>query len=138
MGEAKRRGTREERVQKSIEQFNKEIFPNCFCGYSRKRRPDELPFDLGADGLVCTLVRITEKSINEAQADFKEKKIELYDWFVSPIVDSAEDLFGPFKKVNDAFQFARLNFGAIQFGSPPYTSNSTFSKSLLIESPDAS
>jgi len=114
MGQARKRGTREERMAQAMQSKQ----PEQFFGYNRERRPDESPFEITEDGLVCMVSRITrvnwEVARQESGLDF-----QLGDWFCSTGAHSETVVHGPFKTVEDAFEFARVGAGAIRFMSLP-------------------
>ena len=114
MGQAKARGTREERIAQAV-QMNQ---PEQFFGYNRERRPDESPFEISEDGLVCMVARITpenlEAAIRETGKDFKPGQ-----WFCSTGAHSETVVHGPFDTSDSAFSFAHDNHGVVRFMSSP-------------------
>lgn len=90
-----------------------------FLGYSRERLPDESPFDLSTDGLCCLVMELDSlkaKTLNQMHNT---------DTFISGmvIVTSGEcsnvQMAGPFDSLEEAFEYARIEHGAIRFQSQP-------------------
>ncbi len=90
-----------------------------FLGYSQERLPSESPFDLTTNGLCClvmTLDSLKASTLNEMHNT---------DTFVSGmvIVTSGEcsdvKMAGPFDSLDEAFEYARIEHGAIRFQSHP-------------------
>ena len=114
MGQARKRGTPEERTAEAMQLKQ----PEKFFGYDRERRPDESPFDVSEDGLVCMVSRITSVYLEVArqQSGFD---FQLGDWFCSTVAHSETVVHGPFKTVEDAVSFAHSEVGAVRFMSLP-------------------
>lgn len=120
MGEAKRRGTRDERMAqaraKLIEEFRN--FPKQFFGFNRECRPDESPFDLSEDGLVCMVSELTALNLDDMKKS-TNKDWEVGQWFCSTGAHENTVTHGPFESVEDAFDFAQSKFGSIRFVCMP-------------------
>ena len=115
MGQAKKRGTREERIAQAMQMRE----PEQFFGYNRERRPDESPFDLPEDGLVCMVSSITGLNA-EALKHETGKDFEIGQWFCSTGAHNETVVHGPFESSEEAFNFANENFGVIRFASIPH------------------
>lgn len=114
MGQAKKRGTREERIAQAMESKQ----PEQFFGYDRERKPEESPFEVSEDGLVCMVSRITRENLEVARQE-SGLDFQLGDWFCSTGAHNETVVHGPFKTVEDAFEFARSEAGAIRFMTLP-------------------
>lgn len=114
MGQAKRRGTREERVHQAGQ--NKE--PERFFGFNSERKPDESPFDMSEEGLVCMISSITKINLRELQEDFGER-FQIGQWFCSTGAHNGTVVHGPFNTQEEAFDFAKNEVGAIRFVGEP-------------------
>ena len=114
MGQARKRGTREERTAQAMQSKQ----PEQFFGYSRERRPDESPFEVSEDGLVCMVSRITSVNLEVARQQ-SGLDFQLGDWFCSTGAHSETVVHGPFKTAQDAFDFAHSEVGAVRFMSLP-------------------
>lgn len=114
MGQAKKRGTREERMAQAMQSRQ----PEQFFGYNRERKPEESPFEISEDGLVCMVSRITKANLEIARKE-SGLDFQLGDWFCSTGAHSETVVHGPFKTVEEGLEFARLKAGAIRFMSLP-------------------
>lgn len=120
MGQAKRRGTREERIHQSgknkeqNKEQNKE--PEKFFGFTSERKPDESPFEMSEDGLVCMVSSITKMNLREVQEDFGEH-FKIGQWFCS--AQNGTVVHGPFDTAEEAFDFAQTKVGVIRFVGEP-------------------
>ena len=114
MGQAKKRGTHEERIAQAM--LMRE--PEQFFGYDRERRPDESPFELPEDGLVCMVSSITGQNLEAARME-TGKNFEIGQWFCSTGAHSTTVVHGPFESSESAFNFAHENFGVVRFMSAP-------------------
>lgn len=114
MGQAKKRGTKEERIAQAIQSKQ----PEQFFGYNRERRPEESPFEVSEDGLICMVSRITTENFEVARQE-TGINFQLGEWFCSTGAHSETVVHGPFKTGEDAFEFARLEAGAVRFVSLP-------------------
>jgi hypothetical protein len=114
MGQAKKRGTREERIAQAAEL----IPPEQFFGYSKERKPDESPFEMSTDNLVCMVSSITKINI-EAVLQECGSEFNLGDWFCSTGAHENTAVHGPFKTAEEAFEFGRLEVGAVRFINSP-------------------
>lgn len=114
MGQAKKRGTREERVAQAVQSKQ----PEQFFGYNKERGPEESPFEISEDGLICMVSRITEENLEVARQE-SGISFQLGEWFCSTGAHNKTVVHGPFKTSEDAFEFARLEAGAIRFMSLP-------------------
>ena len=114
MGQAKKRGTREERIAQAM--LMRE--PEQFFGYDRERRPDESPFELPEDGLVCMVTSITSQNLEAARME-TGKNFEIGQWFCSTGAHSTTVVHGPFESSESAFNFAHEKFGVVRFMSAP-------------------
>ena len=112
VGQAKARGTREERIAKAMQMKE----PDQFFGYNRERRPDESPFDLPEDGLVCMVSKIDARNLELARQE-TGKDFKLGQWFCSTGAHSETVVHGPFETSESAFDFAYQNFGVVRFMS---------------------
>lgn len=110
MGQAKARGTREERIAQAMQKNE----PDQYFGYSRERRPEESPFDLPEDGLVCMVSRIDERNLALARRE-TGKDFKLGQWFCSTGAHSETVVHGPFETHESAFNFAYENYGVVRF-----------------------
>lgn len=114
MGQAKRRGTREERIAQAAERAAADQHPTQFFGYNRERHTEESPFELSEDGLVCMVSSITGMNLVEVRQhsgiDFK-----LGDWFCSTGAHENTVVHGPFSSTEEAFNYARDSVGAVRF-----------------------
>jgi len=125
MGQAKQRGTREQRIAEALqrdaeapEQIDElegdgDDFPRMFWGYDRERRPGETPFDV-PDDMVCMVSNITPMNQAPVNAD-TGIDFELGEWFVSTGRCADTVVHGPFDTLNEAFEYARTETGAIRF-----------------------
>ena len=114
MGQAKQRGTREDRIKQAA--ANK--WPEQYFGYDRARLENESPFDFPEEGLVCMVQNIT--LVNQAGLQ-SETGIEfpLGEWICSTGVHENTVVDGPFKLSNDAFKFAETKVNVVRFVSVP-------------------
>lgn len=119
MGQAKKRGTHEERVSQAIERIQAERLPKQFFGYSRELRPNESPFDISPDGLVCTLTRISQEELDAEQCDPEIDGVKGGDWAFTTGSDDNIVVHNAFGKLEDAFEFGRREVGAIRFIASP-------------------
>lgn len=122
MGQARRRGTRDQRVaeaQQKADQLAVEIeFPQMFFGYNRERHPGEMPFDI-PDDMVCMVSNITAMNQADINAHLSNS-FEIGQWFVSTGRHSDTVVNGPFSSMDDAFEMARSTLGVTRFisGNP--------------------
>lgn len=120
MGQAKNRGTKEQRVSQAIERISAEMsaFPVMYFGYDRPRRVDESPLEISQNGLVCMVSSIAQdnqKPLQESTGiDF-----QIGQWFASSGAHENAVVHGPFDDANVAMDFASTNFGAVRFNSAP-------------------
>ncbi|MBO7921516.1 SEC-C domain-containing protein [Alteromonas sp. K632G] len=90
-----------------------------FLGYSRERLPEESPFDLSTDGLCCLVMTLDSRKANTLN------EMHNTDAFISGmvIVTSGEcsnvQMAGPFGSLDEAFEYSRIEHGAIRFHSKP-------------------
>ena len=114
MGQAKRRGTLEERIAHATERALANQHPTQFFGYNRERHSEESPFELSEDGLVCMVSSISGMNLVEIRQhsgiDFK-----LGDWFCSTGAHEKTAVHGPFSSEEDAFDYAKEAVGAVRF-----------------------
>jgi hypothetical protein len=120
MGQAKSRGTREQRMSGAQQRDHSDTgaFDTLerFLGFDRLRTKDERPLDLPEDALVCMASNIAAAN----QVALREQSgldFQLGDWFVSSGAHDNTKIHGPFPTVDAAFEFARVNFGAVRFVS---------------------
>ena len=122
MGEAKRRGTREQRVASALERLLEEEdlaeeelalfdadFPMMLFGYPQEAAP--FVSDLEP---VCMISNITVKN----QADISAAlgvHLQLGDWFVSSGSHENSILTGPFDSMESALDFGRTEYGVFRF-----------------------
>lgn len=118
MGEAKRRGTREQRIAEASrvnQEAESDDFPTMFWGYDREPRRGELPGET-PDDMVCMVSNITplnQRHLNAtAGLDFK-----LGDWFVSTGRHEDSKVHGPFNTAEKAFDYAKAESGAVRFAA---------------------
>jgi hypothetical protein len=114
MGQAKQRGTREERVHQAEQ--NEE--PEKFFGFKSERKPNETPFDMNVDDLVCMVSSITKMNLSEVQEDCGEH-FQIGQWFCSTGAHNDTVVHGPFNTQEEAFDFAKTEAGAIRFMGEP-------------------
>lgn len=120
MGQAKNRGTKEQRTSQAIEIIKAQMsaFPVMYFGYDRQRREDESPFEISQDGLVCMVSNIAQdnqKPLQESTGiDF-----QMGQWFASSGVHGNTVVKGPFGDAYAAMDFSKANFGAVRFNSAP-------------------
>lgn len=112
VGQAKARGTREERIAQAMQMKE----PDQFFGYNRERLPDESPFDLPEDGLVCMVSKIDDRNLELARQE-TGKDFKLGQWFCSTGAHTETVVHGPFETSESAFDFAYQNFGVVRFMS---------------------
>lgn len=129
MGQAKRRGTKEERVKQAMERMDEvfaqgeNLFPEeegllQFFGYSTSAAPGESPFELPELGLVCMVSNIAPCNLEPIKAE-TGIAFELGDWFVSEGSHDATKVHGPFSDEHECFEFAKANCGAVRFKAAP-------------------
>ena len=116
MGQAKKRGTREERIKQATDRIFTDIPPTKFFGFSSAGNPEEslINFDPDPDGLVCMVWCITEANLHEDRQD-TGIDLQIGDWLFSTGTHHNVTVHGPFKKPEDAFESARVKVGATQF-----------------------
>jgi hypothetical protein len=129
MGQAKRRGTKEERVKQAMDRpddvfsLGENLFPEeegllQFFGYSTLASPGESPFDLDVPGMVCMISNIAPCNLKPIR-DETGIAFNLGDWFVSVGAHDAITVHGPFPDEEECFEFARANCGAVRFKAAP-------------------
>ena len=129
MGQAKRRGTREERVKQAIKQIDEmlsqgsNLYPEeeglvQFFGYSTPASPGESPFDLPELGLVCMVSNIAPCNLEPIRFE-TGIPFELGQWFVSEGSHESTKVHGPFADEQECFEFAKANCRAIRFKTAP-------------------
>ncbi|MCZ4238561.1 SEC-C metal-binding domain-containing protein [Alteromonas macleodii] len=95
------------------------LLPEQFIGYSRERLPNESPFDSPTDGLCCLVITLDADKANTLN------EMNHTDVFISGmvVVTSGEcsnvQMAGPFESLEEAFEHARVEHGAIRFQSQP-------------------
>ncbi|MCY0915294.1 hypothetical protein [Massilia antarctica] len=117
MGQAKKRGSLSQRLAQArqrdeLEEHSQE--PERHFGFNRLRTKDELPSDMPADALVCMVSNIVVAN-HEALCQQSGLKFQLGDWFVSVGEHAATKVHGPFQTIDEAYEFARINFNAVRF-----------------------
>ena len=129
MGQAKRRGTREERVKQAMERmeevlsqdenlFSEEEGLLQFFGYSTLAAPGESPFELPESGMVCMVSNVVSCNLQPIRAE-TGIPFNLGDWFVSIGAHDAITVHGPFPDEEVCFEFAKANCGAVRFKTAP-------------------
>ncbi len=118
MGQAKARGTREQRIAQAIEQAQLMKMPEQFFGYNREQRAHESAFEITTDGLVCMVSSVVPVNL-EATRQHSGIDFKLGDWFCSTGAHENTVVHGPFKSAEEGFEFARQKVGAIRFQAGP-------------------
>jgi hypothetical protein len=129
MGQAKQRGSREERVRQAMDRMEEvfsqgeNLFPEeegllQFFGYNTEASPGESPFDLDVPGMVCMISNVAACNLKPIR-DETGIPFNLGDWFVSVGSHDAITVHGPFPDEEICFEFAKTNCGAIRFKSAP-------------------
>ena len=129
MGQAKRRGTKEDRVKQATEHMEEilsqgsNLFPEeegllQFFGYSTLASPGESPLDLPELGLVCMVSNITSYNLEPLRAE-TGIYFEIGQWFVSEGSYTSTKVHGPFTDEQSCFEFAKENFDAVRFKGAP-------------------
>ncbi|MGF1756522.1 hypothetical protein L4D76_00950 [Photobacterium sagamiensis] len=98
---------------------NTEGEPIEYFGYGRERQPDESPFELSAEGLVCVVSNIVEKN---QQPLIQESGIyfALGQWIVSQYNEFHEvTVYGPFDDKLAALDYGREQLGVVSYHSFP-------------------
>ena len=117
MGQAKNRGTKQQRTDEAQQgNQNSDSTEDLlrFVGFNRLRTKDELPFDIPEDALVCLVSNIV--SVNhDALCKKAGLKFQIGDWFVSVGKHESSVVHGPFLGMEEALEFARINFNAVRF-----------------------
>lgn len=139
MGQAKQRGTREQRqeearqrileerqhLQNLINEDEEDVvyemdemdeeddFPQMWWGYDRERKQHELPVEI-PDDMVCMVSNIT--TVNQADINRSlGSDFQLGEWFVSTGRHEDSVVHGPFSTMDAAFNYAKDELGAIRF-----------------------
>ena len=117
MGQARRRGTRDQRVSEARQRVEQRVvesdFPQMFFGYNRDRHPSETPFDI-PDDMVCMVSNIT--AMNQADINAQLSiRFEIGQWFLSTGRHGDTVVNGPYSSMEDAFEMARSAFGITRF-----------------------
>lgn len=129
MGQAKQRGSKEERVKQAMDRMEEvfsqgeNLFPEeegllQFFGYSTEASPGESPFDLDIPGMVCMISNVAACNLKPIR-DETGIPFNLGDWFVSVGSHDAITVHGPFPDEEICFEFAKTNCGAIRFKGAP-------------------
>ena len=89
-----------------------------FFGYDQEARTPEEQVMVSEVGLVCMVARIDTENVQmvrrQTGLDFK-----LGDWFVSTGAHQNTKVYGPFRELGAAFEFAREQAGAIRMVAEP-------------------
>ncbi len=129
MGQAKRRGTKEERIKEAMDRIQdifsqgENLYPEeeglvQFFGYSTPASPGESPFDLPELGLVCMVSNIAPCNMEPIRAE-TGIPFELGQWFVSEGSHASTKVHGPFVDEQQSFEFAKAHCRAIRFKTAP-------------------
>lgn len=113
MGQAKQRGTREERVNQAAQNKEQNKEPERFFGFKSEHKPEETLFDIDENDLVCMVSSITKMNLSEVQEDWGNK-FKIGQWFCSAGSHEKTVVYGPFT-LNEAFEFGRTEKGAVRF-----------------------
>ena len=109
------------KLAQEVKSKTKEIeamLPGHFLGYSRDRSAEESHFETSDDGLACVVSRITKENLDSVKKE-TGFSFHINDWVCLSGPHDKLLLQGPFKELEDAFEFARLNFGAVRFNGTP-------------------
>lgn len=117
MGQAKNRGTREQRLAEAQQQTE----PDQYFGFNRLRTKDELPHDLPEDALVCMASNIVAVNC-DAVRRHSGLDLKIGDWFVSAGPHEESVVHGPYQTIEEACEFARIKYNAIRFVKLDYLS----------------
>lgn len=86
-----------------------------YFGYNRELRPDESPFDMPEEGMVCMISKVTGVTVNSLRQE-TGIAFEEGDWFIE---DRNYKLYGAFKSETEAFDFGRKTLGIMSYLSAP-------------------
>lgn len=93
-------------------------WPEQWWGYDRPAAPGDDRLTISIEGMVCMVSNITPVNVDGVRAssgmDFKNG-----DWFVSANSHQNAKVSGPFKTVEDAFDFGRHEYRAIRYKTLP-------------------
>lgn len=122
MGQAKNRGSRQQRVEQamqrdqgagSIEGLQR------YLGFNRKRSEGDLPWDTPEDALACMVSNIVAANLGPVSQQ-SGLNFQIGEWFVSVGAHESTVVHGPFATTELAFEFARINFNTVRFVALDY------------------
>ena len=116
----KRKKKKQEEFRSLLEEMirNSEGEPTEYFGYNKECQPNESPFELPPEEVVCMVSNIVEK--NQKQVIEKSGiNFVLGQWFVSQNNDFNEvTVFGPFEDESEALDYGREQLGVVSYRSP--------------------
>lgn len=116
----KRKKKKQEEFRSLLEEMirNSEGEPTEYFGYSKECQPNESPFELPSEGVVCMVSNIVEK--NQQQViETSGINFVLGQWFVSQNNDFNEvTVYGPFEDESEALDYGRERLGVVSYRSP--------------------
>jgi hypothetical protein len=89
-----------------------------YFGFDDSSAAHANPSALSPDGLVCMVFQIGAEHLTEVQ-HLASKPLTPDDWVVSTGAHEATVVHGPFRELEDAFEFGRSTVGATRYLSEP-------------------